>query len=167
MGVIWHDLTWCHGDSFSKRESTLVLGLTATFGKRQHCRAAKSLLQLWISYSGHTRSNSLAPSGLSFYGFKQTITFKWSKWLEAATLLGTHWAHQLLNTNTCGNCAELHFPWGRYQESLSFCTKWERRICHISWDHPCILRFFLPLAVASLCWFGGEWPLPPSHFSLD
>lgn len=37
----------------------------------------------------HSRSNSLAPPGRSFYGFKQTITFKYRKWLEAAPLLGT------------------------------------------------------------------------------
>lgn len=76
MGIICPDLPTGHGDFFSTRERALVLDLTATFRKRQCCRAVKSLLWLRISYSGHRRSNSLAPSGLSFYGFKQTITFK-------------------------------------------------------------------------------------------
>lgn len=92
--------------------------LSRAFGRGQHCRAGMCPLWPWISYPGHSRSNSQAPSGLAFYGFKQTITCKERKWLEGAPLLGTHWAHQLQNVNTCGICAELPFPWGSYKENF-------------------------------------------------
>lgn len=48
----------------------------AAFGRCQHSRAGKCPLWPWISYTGHSRSNSQAPSGLAFHGFKQTITCK-------------------------------------------------------------------------------------------